>query len=349
MALPVCVDTKSSYVYPYEIPSNQQGKTKVIIMQDSSQILDVAIGLVSIYLLLSLICSALTESVEKRLKKRGRNLSQGLFELFGADSSGATFLDKFYKNPLIFSLYKGQADIAFHNNQLRCSHNLPSYIDPKTFSMALIHQLLDGKSVDIKTLQASLAQAALPENVKASLQTLVGSAGDNLNLAIQNIEDWYSAMGERIGGWYKRHTQLVAFLIASALTLAGNVDTFAIAKSLMVNESVRSEMVKSAFDLKDESLNCPNGETGDPCLDYKAAQLNKRVQRIQNVGLPLGWSNAACLRSPSQILEKCLGLLITIIATSLGAPFWFDLLNRFINIRSTVKPQAPKPAQAQSQ
>jgi hypothetical protein len=214
--------------------------------------------------------------------------------------------------------------------------------------MALIHQLLDGKAIDMKTLQDSLTQAALPENVKVSLQTLIGSAGDNLNQAIINIEDWYSAMGDRIGGWYKRHTQLVAFIVASGLTLAGNVDTFAIAKSLMVNETLRAEMVKTAFALKEESLSCPPDKSGEQCLDYKETQLNERIQRIQNVGLPIGWSHAGGLRSPSEFLEKFLGLLITMVATSLGDPFWFDLLNKFVNIRSTVKPQLPKPAHIES-
>jgi len=30
---------------------------------------------------------------------------------------------------------------------------------------------------------------------------------------------------------------------------------------------------------------------------------------------------------------------MTAIAISLGAPFWFDLLNKFIVVRSTVKPK----------
>jgi hypothetical protein len=42
---------------------------------------------------------------------------------------------------------------------------------------------------------------------------------------------------------------------------------------------------------------------------------------------------------------KVLGLAFTAIAASLGAPFWFDLLNKFITVRSTGKApeEAPKP------
>jgi hypothetical protein len=36
---------------------------------------------------------------------------------------------------------------------------------------------------------------------------------------------------------------------------------------------------------------------------------------------------------------KLLGLLLTALAIALGAPFWFDLLNKFIVLRSSVKPK----------
>ena len=38
-----------------------------------------------------------------------------------------------------------------------------------------------------------------------------------------------------------------------------------------------------------------------------------------------------------------LGWLLTALAVSMGAPFWFDLLNKFIVIRSTVKPKEKSP------
>jgi hypothetical protein len=34
------------------------------------------------------------------------------------------------------------------------------------------------------------------------------------------------------------------------------------------------------------------------------------------------------------MLAKLAGLLMTGLALSLGAPFWFDVLTRFVNVRS---------------
>jgi hypothetical protein len=42
-------------------------------------------------------------------------------------------------------------------------------------------------------------------------------------------------------------------------------------------------------------------------------------------------------RYPNGFIEwllKLIGLLLTAVAASLGAPFWFDILNKFMNVRA---------------
>lgn len=46
-------------------------------------------------------------------------------------------------------------------------------------------------------------------------------------------------------------------------------------------------------------------------------------------------------------VKKVLGLLLTIIAASLGAPFWFDLLNKAVNLRLTGQKPPEKSVSAQ--
>jgi hypothetical protein len=43
------------------------------------------------------------------------------------------------------------------------------------------------------------------------------------------------------------------------------------------------------------------------------------------------------------------GWLLTIVALSLGAPFWFDTLSRFSRLRSSGKPETPLPASGRGQ
>src|SRR2546426_11145958 len=63
----------------------------------NSQILDVAIGMIFVYLLLSLICSAANELVELFLKKRARQLERGLYELLTTDTGRKTTLERIFK------------------------------------------------------------------------------------------------------------------------------------------------------------------------------------------------------------------------------------------------------------
>ena len=46
------------------------------------------------------------------------------------------------------------------------------------------------------------------------------------------------------------------------------------------------------------------------------------------------------------VLVSIPGWVMTALAISLGAPFWFDTLNKFMVVRSTVKPREKSQAEA---
>jgi hypothetical protein len=77
----------------------------------------------------------------------------------------------------------------------------------------------------------------------------------------------------------------------------------------------------------------------------EANRLRAAYSDVTGLGLPIGWSRDAPItdprafpRAPGDWLLKLLGILLTGFAISQGAPFWFDLLNRFMVVRSTIKP-----------
>jgi hypothetical protein len=82
---------------------------------------------------------------------------------------------------------------------------------------------------------------------------------------------------------------------------------------------------------------CKDGKRDSPGCRYE-----ENLQRIQTLGLPIGW-DAIDDSWWDQIYWHLLGWLLTALAISLGAPFWFDLLNKFIVIRSAVKPHEKGP------
>ena len=88
-----------------------------------------------------------------------------------------------------------------------------------------------------------------------------------------------------------------------------------------VNSPLRASLVESAKSFVAQ----PGGEN---------RSIKDVVETISAVSLPIGWSE---FPKRDQLPIIFLGWLITAFAVSLGAPFWFDLLNKFMNIRSAGK------------
>ena len=74
-----------------------------------------------------------------------------------------------------------------------------------------------------------------------------------------------------------------------------------------------------------------NGAAAKPAPTL--TDIADQVSQVRSLGLPIGWQNTPF------VWWAPLGWLLTAIGVSLGAPFWFDLLNKFMVVRSTVKPQ----------
>jgi hypothetical protein len=76
--------------------------------------------------------------------------------------------------------------------------------------------------------------------------------------------------------------------------------------------------------------------------DYKKMVTEKAKSLLDESLIPMGWEKGnypgkSFDRDPLAWLVKLLGWFITAMAASLGAPFWFDMVNKFINLRGTGK------------
>ena len=71
--------------------------------------------------------------------------------------------------------------------------------------------------------------------------------------------------------------------------------------------------------------------------------------KVVKVGIPMGWRGAAVPHGAGGIALAVAGWILSILAISLGAPFWFDTLSRLSRLRSSGKPETPLPAAASGQ
>ena len=105
-----------------------------------SRILEVAIGIIFIFLLVSMICSAIREGIESWVKSRAAFLEQGIRELLH-DRHAVGIARSLYTHPLVYGLYATEyrpRTSARPLTALARGGNLPSYIPSRIFALALL-------------------------------------------------------------------------------------------------------------------------------------------------------------------------------------------------------------------
>jgi hypothetical protein len=294
--------------------------------------LDVLIGLLFLYFLLSIACSAVQELIAQLRNWRARNLAAGIRNLLGGDE-GLT--EDFFAHPRLKALSKPAGTL------LRARG--PSYIPSRVFALTLLDTIAppdeQGKSRDIvASVQERLDDDRVPDRVKMLLRDALDAAGGKRDRLRPELERSFDEAMDRVSGWYKRRAQMVLTLIALGLVAAVNADTFALAQRLWKDDALRAAAVAAATEAaRDGGTSCPGASVDAPPQQRAAACLDD----VEELGIPLGWT-AATTPEGWGIPAKVGGLLLTVLALSLGAPFWFDLLSKVSRLRSSGPPAPPR-------
>jgi hypothetical protein len=327
-----------------------------------SEVLEVGIGLAIIFAFVSLVCTSAREALEGLLKSRALDLERGIRELL-ADPTGTGYARKLFNHPLIRSLFSGDYDptqlkvsrsvlggARLRHMRLSARRHLPSYIPAASFVSALLDIVADreGASGKAPLSPAALREAAgkiANEQLRGAVLSAVDAAEGDLGQVRANLEQWFNGTMERASGWYRRRTQGILFVLGLAIGAVLNVDAISIAEHLVSDRALREVVVKQA-----EALGAAR----------QGGEEAKLREAIADIGLPIGWRDGwprpqapklrcgegylclAGLYTPEAFLVL-VGWLITALATMLGAPFWFDVLGRFMVVRSTVKPRERSP------
>ena len=306
-------------------------------------VLDVAIGLIFVYLLLSLLCTTVTEALEQAFKYRAYYLRIGIEKLlFGGN---ALLRDTLYAHPLVKSLYTETRMPAF----VRTTG--PSYIPSRQFVLALLDIVAaqnDGQNtaaspVRVQDVVDGLArnERLLPAPLVGALNTLIADAGQDFQQVKAGVEQWFNGAMDRVAGWYKRRSQTVGLIVGLAVAVVVNADTLEMIRTLSNDSAVRASLVAAAQGYAEVSRSSSDriqpGTTPPPAPDVAAdvkRQSDSTIAQLGGLGLPIGWQR----RGAGDVWSHLLGWLITGFALSLGAPFWFDVLNKVMVVRATVKP-----------
>jgi hypothetical protein len=316
------------------------------------EVLDVAIGLVALFFLLSTALSSMNEAIANILGWRAKTLEDALANLV-SDPKAQKDMKAWARSalglvdekpdtetterepivPTLWDHWRMKALVRNPESNLR-RRARPSYLPPRAFSLALAETIAGKappKSEDEKS-PWQLADEEILERVKAAvgelppggLRELVEKASINAGQTLEGfrtqVEHLFDDSMERASGWYKRKVQLVLAILATIVVVGLNVDTVNVTTKLWNDPALR------------ESLSAQASQIQQP-EDADTAR-----QEIEAIGLPVGWGDNA----PDSVWDALPGWIIAIAALNLGAPFWFDLLSRLARLRGSGLQERPR-------
>lgn len=333
-----------------------------------STLLDTGIALAMVFFLVSLLASALQESIAASLNSRGKLLERAIIQLLTGSFPQATGLkarvaDSLRTIRMVDSPAALSADVLNHGllDGLYRGDRLPSYIPAEKFADSLIDVLRRRTSESMPTVDGMLW--AIRRNVsgkpREALETMLLAAGQDVVRFRTQVIDWFNATMDRASGWYTRTVRYRTFLLGLALAAALQIDAIRITTDVSHNAALRASLVTAAEAKVQEGAN-------------PTERASKVLEELNEFSLPIGWSwcdikleRDECERilakagrpgevmSASELLEReriqnswhgwnlyriflmLTGWLITALAVSQGAPFWFALINQLVSIRGS--------------
>ena len=200
-----------------------------------------------------------------------------------------------------------------------------------------------------------------------NIEEYVGERESKLAKARKNVENWFDDSMDRVSGVFKRYSQWLALIIGLILAAALNVDSVDLTLYLWREPAVRQVLAQNAanFELSQQELEAnpeealqnfrnqfvglslPIGWGFTRVSTAALSDVNCQMfpREGQSFGIPVFGSNL-CITPPNSnsqgnLALKVLGIFLTALAARQGAPFWFDVLKRLVNLRGT----GPNPAE----
>lgn len=337
-------------------------------------ILEVAIGLVMMWLVLSVATMEIQNWLGQVVNIRAKFLEQSLLEMFKGEQG---LVEMFYNHPAIKEL--GITD-------RKGRYKKPTYIPNEIFSRVAMELLMNTSKQSASAAPEMLSFSAMVDGVQQvtalnpELKELMDHLfpGINQSQALsfgvediqaklkeyqKNVETWFDTTMTKSSVWYKENAMMMAFIIGLVLSIAFNVDTINITQKLWREPTIRQALVAQAdtyqleegianitevtgyFDSlampiawvtipADDPALCNNRITAEGQFTFRSGSECRILVNVPRANDYMGW------------VIKLLGLLISAVAARQGAPFWFDLLRKLVSLRggtqSAKKEEEPK-------
>ena len=211
-------------------------------------------------------------------------------------------------------------------------------------SPAIYREFEEAMQLEDGTVKQEIVQLfdSLPDSLKDSMAMLSRQVQQNtksLEEDLQNLQDevenWFDRSMARAQGVYSRNARGIAIVIGLIVAVAANVDTLHLVDRLSKDPILRSTIAESAKEQVERESTDPNIEMEE----LRASNREIRQALEEDVPLPIGWtpSNLAQQREEEwgiPWLKRIFGWIISGVAISMGASFWFELLSKVVKVQN---------------
>jgi hypothetical protein len=331
--------------------------------------LNIAIGLIFIYTLFSLLTTTVVEFIAVNLQLRAKNLKLAVKRMLDDSDKKVVFSEKFNNTPVV--KYMSSWKFSIFLRRIR----YPSYMRADTFSQAMLYMLSEDATKE-KPLSDKIKETLNKyENTETGkyLLFLLDESNNDIEKYKKSLETWFDSTMERSTGWYKKNLTYLTLGFGLFIATVFNIDTFQMIRKLTADPNAREQYVQMAGQLlnnKAFTSLVPVYDSIQHCVVLKDTLLSKYTrkektefskmfrdtvsskiieaqnklfqrmdslyQKSENPQSILSFNRKAWLYWFFDSWENFLGCLVTAIAISLGAPFWFDSLNKLMRLRGSV-------------
>jgi hypothetical protein len=334
-------------------------------------ILEVAIGLVASWLTLSVAVSQVQEWISTWLGLRAQNLERAITSML----KDGDLVKAFYSHPIIQSLsepgqkrkpsYIQAADFSKVMMDLIMKEGTSANQQVAATSTMSLSQKINAGIASVQQKYPGFGQMV---NIHfPHLTNELVSVGDSAAQAQTNMEGWYNSVQERASGWYKRQAMILSFVFGLLIALVFNIDSLQISTQLWKAPTIRQALIQQA------SVTTTSGAAPTNTL----STLLKPQDYADSLAVPFGWSTAPATDPATQCapgqnvhpyvwaqnqcniivnlpavndlggwIAKVFGIIISGLAAAQGSPFWFNVLNKLVNMRGSggASPTTTSPA-----
>jgi hypothetical protein len=277
----------------------------------SSAIIEVGIGLVMVFFILSIVVTQINNIIVNTLNLRAENLREWFHNTFTDEA----LRNEIMAHPMI-GIVKTQLAIKKPNLLDRVTRSIKrrivgilvpgaqqytattdvSNVAPDVFANALISIFISDPTVMASLDETGKVQALIQAMknkladeppLEQTLETVLGTA-QSLQDAEAKLASWFDSAMTQLSNLFKRRVQFVSFFVALLVAIILNVDTLHLAKTFWNDPALRETVVVAAqrqVAVAPQNTTLPDQAT----LDQRAQALQEAIQPLLDLRLPIGW------------------------------------------------------------